>query len=113
MGDSRPYGLFSKIPPHTRKRIRDAGDALGENFLKSSPLRPLSKAFARSAEVRVRKPAAAFYGAALERFGLAAADCLFFDDPAENVAGAAACGIKGMVFTGDVQAVARFIAENE
>lgn len=62
-----------------------------------------------SGEIGVRKPAAAFFKAALERFSLSPEQCLFIDDLAENVAGAADCGIEGLVFRGDAAEAERFI----
>lgn len=46
-----------------------------------------------SAAVGVRKPAPEIFEYALERYGATAADTLFVDDSAENVAGARALGI--------------------
>ena len=62
-----------------------------------------------SSEVKARKPSAAFFKAALDRFGAKPEECLFIDDLAENVAGAAKCGIKGLVFSGDAAEAERFI----
>ena len=62
-----------------------------------------------SGEIGVRKPAKAFFEAALSRFHLTAAECLFIDDLPENVAGAAECGIEGLVFKGNVDEAAIFI----
>jgi putative hydrolase of the HAD superfamily len=52
-------------------------------------------------EVRVAKPDAAIYRIALERLGVAPGEALFVDDRAENVAGAEAVGMRGMMFEGD------------
>ena len=65
-----------------------------------------------SGEIGVRKPAEAFFKAALKRFGVLPEECLFIDDLAENVAGAAKCGIKGLVFRGDIEEAERFIYQN-
>ncbi len=66
-----------------------------------------------SSEVKARKPSSAFFKAVLERFGVKPEECLFIDDLAENVAGAAKCGIRGLVFRGDASEAERFIyAEN-
>lgn len=46
------------------------------------------------------KPDAAIYRLALDRFGLRAADAVFIDDNAANVAGAAAVGMEAILFTG-------------
>jgi putative hydrolase of the HAD superfamily len=52
-------------------------------------------------EVRVSKPDAAIYRIALERLGVAPGEALFVDDRPENVAGAEAVGMRGMMFDGD------------
>jgi len=65
-----------------------------------------------SSQIKVRKPFAGFFEAALERFGVNAEDCLFIDDLEENVVGAQACGIKGLVFDGNWKTVREFIYQN-
>lgn len=52
-----------------------------------------------SGQERMLKPDPAIYRLCLERNGLAAADCVFVDDSAANVAGAAAVGIDAIRFT--------------
>jgi 2-haloacid dehalogenase len=51
-----------------------------------------------SGEIGLIKPDARIYQHLLERFGLAAEDCVFIDDSAANVAGAQAVGITGLHF---------------
>ena len=51
-----------------------------------------------SGEIGLIKPDARIYHHLLERFGLAAGDCVFIDDSAANVAGAEAVGITGLHF---------------
>ena len=46
------------------------------------------------------KPDAAIYRLALDRFGLKPGEALFVDDREDNVAGAEAVGIAGLLFTG-------------
>ncbi len=52
-----------------------------------------------SGDERVLKPDPTIYRLCLTRNGLAAANCVFIDDNAANVAGAAAVGIDGIHFT--------------
>ncbi len=52
-----------------------------------------------SGHERMLKPDAAIYRLCLDRNGLAAADCVFIDDNAANVEGAAAVGIDAIRFT--------------
>lgn len=54
----------------------------------------------RSADYKLLKPEPAFYTAALERFGLAAGECLFVDDNAVNCEAAARLDIRPVVFHG-------------
>jgi len=51
-----------------------------------------------SGEDYVVKPDPAIYRLLLGRYGLAAADCLFIDDSAKNVAGARAVGMQAHLF---------------
>jgi epoxide hydrolase-like predicted phosphatase len=51
-----------------------------------------------SHEVGHIKPAAAFYRACAEAAGAPPAECVFIDDLPENVAGARAAGLEGIVF---------------
>lgn len=52
-----------------------------------------------SGEEKVLKPDPAIYRALLDRYGLAAADCLFIDDSPKNVDGARAVGMHAHHFT--------------
>ena len=52
-----------------------------------------------SGDEKLVKPDAAIYRLALARFGVAAGDAVFVDDRADNVAGAEAVGMTGIVFT--------------
>ena len=51
-----------------------------------------------SYELGVMKPAAEIYRVALVKAGVEAADCVFIDDLEENIAGAAALGIPGILY---------------
>jgi putative hydrolase of the HAD superfamily len=53
-----------------------------------------------SHEVGVRKPKAGFFGHCVGRAGCRPAECVFVDDLPANVAGAEACGLRGVVYTG-------------
>ena len=52
---------------------------------------------------KVIKPHPELYHILLERYGLNAAECVFIDDNAANVAGAEAVGIRGIRFEGEKQ----------
>lgn len=51
-----------------------------------------------SHEVGTRKPKAAFFLECVRRAECAPGECLFIDDLPGNVAGAAACGLRGLVY---------------
>jgi putative hydrolase of the HAD superfamily len=51
-----------------------------------------------SYEIGVRKPRAGFYEECVRRAGCRAEECVFIDDLPANVAGAAACGMPGIVY---------------
>jgi putative hydrolase of the HAD superfamily len=57
-----------------------------------------------SCALRAAKPDPACYSATLDRLGAAPADVVFVDDRADNVAAAAAVGIRAVRFTGAGQA---------
>jgi 2-haloacid dehalogenase len=59
-----------------------------------------------SGDEKLVKPDAAIYRLALSRFGVDARDAVFVDDRADNVAGAEAVGMTGLVFT-DADALRR------
>ena len=63
-----------------------------------------------SGEERLVKPHAPIFRLALERFGLAAADAVFVDDRAENVAGAAAVGMTALRFVDEPTLRAQLVA---
>lgn len=71
------------------------------HFLKQfeEPLRYFD-ALVLSYEVGARKPHSAFFEHCLRVAGCAPSDCVFIDDIAANVAGAQACGLHGIVYTG-------------
>jgi 2-haloacid dehalogenase len=52
-----------------------------------------------SGDEKLLKPDAAIYHLALDRFGLEPGEAVFVDDRAENVAGAEAVGMAGLIFT--------------
>jgi len=54
-----------------------------------------------SYEVRALKPDPKIYGEALKRAGASPASCLFVDDMEENIAGAAALGVKVILYKPD------------
>ena len=56
-----------------------------------------------SHEIGVRKPQSGFFEHCQRLAGSAAAESLFIDDLAANVAGARACGWHGIVYTGSAQ----------
>jgi putative hydrolase of the HAD superfamily len=54
-------------------------------------------ALCSSAELGVRKPEPAAYQIVAERLGVAVSDCVFIDDLLENVLGACAIGMRGIL----------------
>ena len=63
-----------------------------------------------SGDEKMVKPDAAIYRLALDRFGVVAGEAVFVDDRADNVAGAEAVGMRGLVFT-DADALRRSLRE--
>ena len=64
-----------------------------------------------SGEVKLVKPDPAIYYRLLDDYGLAAADCLFIDDSAANVAAAAGVGMRAVQFSSPAQLRAALAAE--
>jgi glucose-1-phosphatase len=60
----------------------------------------LFNAMVLSYEIGVRKPKAGFFEHCQRLARCAPSECVFIDDMATNVAGARACGWKGIVYTG-------------
>ena len=63
-----------------------------------------------SGDERLLKPDLPIYHLALDRFGVDAAEAVFVDDRADNVAGAAAAGMTGLVFSDAARLRARLVA---
>lgn len=83
----RPAYLLSNTNPmhwdHIRRRYAFAREAAGAVL---------------SHDVGARKPERAIYDAAVRAAGCAAGECVFFDDLADNVAGAKAAGLRALRF---------------
>jgi len=56
-----------------------------------------------SHEVGMRKPESGIYGLAVKQLQVKASECIFVDDRLENIEGAEAAGLKGIVFTNAAQ----------
>lgn len=66
------------------------------------PTAPYFEGKVISAEEHLVKPQPEIYRVLLERYALRPEECVFIDDVPLNVAGAARCGIPGIVFRGAV-----------
>ncbi|WP_437310434.1 HAD family hydrolase [Sorangium sp. So ce388] len=64
-----------------------------------------------SHHLRVRKPAREFFDRLVSRTGVAAGDCLFVDDRAENCDAAAGVGMRAHLFDGAAGLRARLVGE--
>ena len=80
--------------------ITNFGEEFWEAFRPTQPIFDLFKDIVVSGTEKMVKPDRAIYDLALHRFGVGPATCLFVDDSAANVEGAAAAGIAGHVFDG-------------
>jgi 2-haloacid dehalogenase len=87
------YGLTNW--PH---QVWPPGDHVSAEARAGYAFLDLFKDVVVSGQVRLRKPDAAIYKYALERFGLAVVDAVFVDDLAENVEAANAFGLRGILF---------------
>jgi len=69
-----------------------------EWILKEFPFFSLFDGGVFSCDVHLNKPDERIYQCLLEKYGLKAEDCVFFDDVKENVDASSAFGIKGIQF---------------
>lgn len=88
------YGLYylSNYPEHSFRYV-----------LENNPVFRLMDGGVVSWQVHAVKPDPAIYRALLDRYGLAAGTCVFTDDSPLNTAGARACGLHTVDFTGAAQ----------
>lgn len=61
-------------------------------------IQPFGDRLFLSYRIGAMKPDAAFYRAILDSLGVSADECVFIDDKRENVAGAEAVGMRGLLF---------------
>ncbi len=78
--------------------ITNFGEELWRGFRPTQPLFDRFDGILVSGAEKLAKPDPAIYRLALDRFGIAAADALFVDDLAANVAGARSVGIRAHQF---------------
>ncbi len=78
--------------------ITNFGAEFWQAFLPTAPIFNLVQDVVVSGEEKILKPDPAIYQLALERFDVAAGQCLFVDDRHENIAAGEALGIKGHHF---------------
>jgi HAD superfamily hydrolase (TIGR01509 family) len=82
---------------HTLALLSNATPAL-EGLLAENHLDTVFNVVVNSARVGLRKPDPAIYALALDRIGLAAAQCLLVDDKERNTKAAERLGLQAMVF---------------
>jgi epoxide hydrolase-like predicted phosphatase len=104
--------LFAGVGPDEAmieavRRAHDAGvrtavisNSWGGTSYDVADWRSLFDAIVISGEVGLHKPGPEIFELALTEIGLAAADCVFIDDLRENIAGAEAVGITGILHRG-------------
>ncbi|MCR5595192.1 MAG: HAD family phosphatase [Lachnospiraceae bacterium] len=92
------YGVYvlSNFGEYAQKRAVELGAI---NFL------DLVDGYIFSYMIKEIKPDRAIYDALCDRYGLEACECLFIDDVEENIRGAEAAGMQGMLFTGYEEAL--------
>ena len=99
----RRYGLFEDVDPWLKRWKKDyalgiLSDAMPSilGFLRHFGIYDLFDAAVISTQVGATKPDPRMYGAILEALNADPAQCLFVDDRAVNLRGAAAAGMKGV-----------------
>jgi len=76
-----------------------------EAHIKDFAFLPYTDGRVVSCYVKVMKPEESIYRILLEKYSLTADECVFIDDRAENIEGAAAVGMKGIVLQNIEQAM--------
>ena len=82
--------------------LSNASDTFYEYFPKFLPL-DFFDGVMISADVHLIKPDIRIYKAFLEKYGRKPEECLFIDDRINNVEGAEAAGMRGIIFNNDFQ----------
>ena len=82
-------------------------------YRKNSPAFDIMDGMFVSADVHLLKPDPAIYLRMLEKFGLEAEECLFFDDVEVNVEAARKLGIHGHVFRKEPDEIIKTVEEYE
>lgn len=82
-------------------------------YKRNSPAFDLMDGMFVSADVHMLKPEPGIYLCMLEKFGLKAEECLFFDDVEVNVEAAQKLGIHGHVFTKGPDEIIKTVEEYE
>lgn len=93
--------------------LSNAPSFFGRHLLEAVPAAAGVKGKLISGDVQLTKPNEAIYRLFLQRFRLKGEECLFIDDRPENIAGAEAVGICGVVFDGNPETVRKRLKELE
>lgn len=97
--DERVAGVFRKAAKKTPAYLLSNTNPIHwEHIKKRYAFAREARGAALSFEVGSRKPERAIYAAAAALAGVEAAECLFVDDLAENVAGAQKAGMQALLF---------------
>jgi len=96
--------VWSELLPQLKKKYKlgviNNGASVTVPFFKSKhPFDRYFDIFLNSDEEKMSKPDAGIYLLACEKLGVLPQDCVFIDDLAENVEGAKALGMTGIVYT--------------
>lgn len=89
---ARGYGLYV---------LSNAPECFSSSVRENYPFTAQFDGEVYSAVLHMEKPNADIYHHLLDKFDLRADECFFLDDKPVNIEGAAACGIRGMVYDGD------------
>ena len=84
--------------------MSNASDLFYTYFPKFLPLDFFNGVFV-SSDYLMLKPDVEIYKTFLKKYGLDAGECLFIDDRADNIAGAAKAGLNTFQFKGDYQKI--------
>ncbi len=92
-------------PKHKTAILSNAWPGARRMFIEHFGLAEAVDEFVVSSEEGIAKPDARIYRVALQRLGVQAAETVFVDDLAENIEGAQAVGMVGILFRNTAQAL--------
>lgn len=94
-------------PAYKIGMLSNVGRGWLEDFFTKYDIKSLFDAVVLSGEEGVTKPSPEIYQICADRLGVDTADCVMIDDIADNISGADAAGMKGILFENNTDCLAK------